>query len=284
VREDWTKWRIDRHLSREPTFNQALADGRILETAERNTSDGGIVSVTRDITVLRHGEATLAASEARFRDFALLAGDWFWETDALHRFIFVSERAGRSRIAAATLPRLDRLAESNTVLQDALMLQAPFRDQMLIAPDDGESVPLALTGMPIRDAEGRFMGYRGAASSLTGKHAAEAALRGEIAAEHRQSQAALLGDLSERLRAAAATAPEEPRAMLSELANNAQKLAALERGEIGLERGWFELETTLAAVTAALAGDAMRHRLRFETHYATGSVPLLRATRCGSVA
>ncbi|MEI9985481.1 MAG: PAS-domain containing protein [Aliidongia sp.] len=69
VRETWTKWRIDRHLSREPTFNQALDDGRILETAERNTSDGGIVSVTRDITVLRHGEATLAASEARFSRF-----------------------------------------------------------------------------------------------------------------------------------------------------------------------------------------------------------------------
>ena len=274
VRESWAKWRIDRHLSREPTFNQALSDGRMLETAERTTADGGIVSVTRDITVLRQGEATLAASEARFRDFALLAGDWFWETDALHRFIFVSERTGRARLIASALPRLDRLAEGNAALQDALMLQSSFRNQILTVPDRDESTPLVLTGMPVRDAEGRFMGYRGAASSLAGQRAAELALRAEIAAEQRQAQAALLGDLAERLRTAAA-APDAAGATLTGLADSAEELAALQRGDIRLARGWFQFDTLLAAVIAGLAETAKCRRLRFETHYATGKLPLL---------
>jgi signal transduction histidine kinase len=274
VRDGWIKWRVDRHFSREPTFNQSLADGRMLETAERTTADGGIVSVTRDITVLRQGEATLAASEARFRDFAMLAGDWFWETDALHRFIFVSERAGRARIVAANLPRLDRLAEGNAVLQDALLTQSGFRNQILTVPDEGDGAPLVMTGMAVRDSEGKFMGYRGAARSLAGQRAAELALRAEIVAEQRQAQAALLGDMADRLRAAL-DEPAETGATLAQLADAAEELAALQRGDIRLARGWFQFETTLAAVKMALAEPARRRQLRFETHYATGPVPPL---------
>ncbi len=36
----------------------------------------------------------LAASEQRFRDFAGAASDWFWETDADHRLVFVSRTVG----------------------------------------------------------------------------------------------------------------------------------------------------------------------------------------------
>lgn len=36
----------------------------------------------------------LAASEQRFRDFAGAASDWFWETDADQRLVFVSRTVG----------------------------------------------------------------------------------------------------------------------------------------------------------------------------------------------
>ena len=35
---------------------------------------------------------TLAASEARHRDLAEVASDWLWETNADHRFTFISKR------------------------------------------------------------------------------------------------------------------------------------------------------------------------------------------------
>jgi signal transduction histidine kinase len=272
VREGWARWRIDRHLSQEPTFNQALADGRVLETAERPTSEGGIVSVTRDISALRRGEQTLAAAQARFREFALIATDWFWETDAQHRFTFVSERADRTRIYASALHRLDRMAEGSAAIQEALALQAPFRNQMLVLYRDNESMQLSLTGLPVRDAEGGFLGYRGCARSLTGQLAAEMALRADIVAAERHDHAALLNELGARIRAAAANGDAE--AALSDLADNALELARLDRGEVRLERDWFEIGMVLERVIARLGPAADAKGVRFETQYATGAVPL----------
>jgi len=273
VREGWAQWRIDRHLSGEPTFNQALADGRVLETAERPTSEGGIVSVTRDISALRRGEQTLAASQARFREFALIATDWFWETDAQHRFTFVSERADRTRIYASALHRLDRMAEGSAAIQEALALQVPFRNQMLVLHRDNESMQLSLTGLPIRDAEGGFLGYRGCARSLTGQLAAEMALRADIVAAERHGHAALLNELGERIRAAATAG--NVGAALGELAENALELARLERDEVRLQRNWFQIGTMLDAVVAGFSARADARGIRFETQYVTGAVPLL---------
>ena len=40
---------------------------------------------------LERSEATLRESEARCRDFALTSSDWFWETDEMHRFTYLSD-------------------------------------------------------------------------------------------------------------------------------------------------------------------------------------------------
>src|SRR5580658_1106405 len=57
---------------------------------------------------------TLAASEARHRDLAEVASDWLWETNADHRFTFISKRfTETSGIPWASIVgrRLDDLAE-----------------------------------------------------------------------------------------------------------------------------------------------------------------------------
>src|SRR5690606_30002650 len=45
----------------------------------------------RRITEQVRQQERLRESEERFRDFADTASDWFWETDADHRFSFISE-------------------------------------------------------------------------------------------------------------------------------------------------------------------------------------------------
>ncbi len=50
------------------------------------------VGIVRDITERRRAEAALEESEARFRDFAESAADWFWELDPDLRFSFVAGR------------------------------------------------------------------------------------------------------------------------------------------------------------------------------------------------
>ncbi|MBL8697031.1 MAG: PAS-domain containing protein [Alphaproteobacteria bacterium] len=73
---DWPPERIDELVGRRlaargapgSPFNVELPDGRSIEIVDRRTSEGGLVTVYRDVTQARLAATTLAASEARFRD------------------------------------------------------------------------------------------------------------------------------------------------------------------------------------------------------------------------
>ena len=47
----------------------------------------------RGIIQGRRAAEALRRSERRFRDFAAAGSDWFWETDAAHRFIWLSPKS-----------------------------------------------------------------------------------------------------------------------------------------------------------------------------------------------
>ena len=50
--------------------------------------EGGpaLQAVVSDITARKEAELALKESDARIKDFATAGSDWFWETDADHRF------------------------------------------------------------------------------------------------------------------------------------------------------------------------------------------------------
>ena len=55
--------------------------------------DGSVQAVAAmvvEVTEQKRSAAALQRSEQRFRDFAAAASDWFWETDAEHRFVWMS--------------------------------------------------------------------------------------------------------------------------------------------------------------------------------------------------
>jgi PAS domain S-box-containing protein len=136
----------------------------------------------------------LRASEARFRDFAVTASDWFWETDPEHRFTHTSDsirlfgqdpdsRIGRTRIelAADAEQQPEKWREHIATLNR----HEPFRDFVYTRKLGAEPEQiLSVSGKPYFDAAGRFLGYRGTARDVTEKVQAERRLKeAKLAAE-----------------------------------------------------------------------------------------------------
>ncbi|HZB93765.1 MAG TPA: PAS domain-containing protein [Stellaceae bacterium] len=129
---------------------------------------------------------------ARFRDFAQVASDWLWETDADFRFTYVSENVeenlgypasyyiGRHRADPLTLGVDPEVAQS---LMAEMEARRPFRNHVSQRRHrDGSTYYARTSGKPVFAADGRFLGYRGASLNVT----AEVKARREADAAHEQ--------------------------------------------------------------------------------------------------
>ncbi len=127
-------------------------------------------------------DGALRESEERFRDFAAAASDWFWEMDANLRFSFMSERL---REVTGLDPRetigktRQEIGAGDTDVDkweahlDDLQARRPFRDfrYVYISPE-GERQYWSISGVPLFDKEGTFLGYRGTGRNLTEEYRA----------------------------------------------------------------------------------------------------------------
>jgi PAS domain S-box-containing protein len=118
-----------------------------------------------------------AADRARFEDLTLATTDWYWEQDADLRFTFIAKRRdGVSRIA---LPELIGKTpwEANAGAaspeewarhREDVQARRPFDDfRLLRRAPDGTDYVVSISGKPVYDANGRFVGYRGMARDIT---------------------------------------------------------------------------------------------------------------------
>lgn len=116
-------------------------------------------------------------SEARFRDFAEAASDWYWETDAGLRFSYVS-RAGHGHTGFPVHDALGRSLRDLIIaqpgdqmlrqLEDDIAAQRLFREFLCqLRTPSGRIAHLNLSGMPRFDERGTFIGYRGVARDIT---------------------------------------------------------------------------------------------------------------------
>ena len=135
----------------------------------------------------------LRQSERRFRDFSEIASDWFWETDAEGRYIFLSDNwetvTGFSR--ADTLGKMRREVIEQTLLNDDLELRKKWRSHFDLwdrhehfrdheytwRHPSGAMEYLSVSGMPIFDETGAFVGYRGTGRNVTSLKEQEMALQ-----------------------------------------------------------------------------------------------------------
>jgi PAS domain S-box-containing protein len=152
----------------------------------------GYRGLGRQITDRKQAEAALRESEQRFRDYAEIASDWFWESDSEHRFTsftrsaatwgFIGDRIGKRRWELAA----DRDEEPEKWRAHIATMDAhqPFRGfRYRAAAPDGSSIYVSVSGKPVFDADGSFLGYRGVATDVSAEVRGEQAERALLEAQ-----------------------------------------------------------------------------------------------------
>ena len=149
-------------------------------------------------------EEALRESEERFRTLVQFSVDVYWETDAQHRFVrqeFASCERARARAPTdrrypSEVPYLE--ADEEVVAEHRETLAPTCRSVTSSSPGQ-HPMARALTfvsGLPVFDQTGRFIGYRGVGRYITERKRADAALREAQAELAHVNRVATMGQLT----------------------------------------------------------------------------------------
>lgn len=147
----------------------------------------------------RRNRVVSAEQQRRLTEFAMVGGDWLWETDARHCIVWMSCAYGNRPAlpepwvlgqpmddGVLVQPRGDACADRNT-LHGLFETKLGFARALVQSEIEGEQRYFSHSAVSRLDSSGRWIGYRGITRDSTARMAAELA--------HRMD-AALLADLS----------------------------------------------------------------------------------------
>ena len=193
--------------------------------------------ITREESVkalVRERTWALQESQKLFEDMANVSADWFWETDAEHKFTYISEKfeevsglnpmlfLNRSRLEAAGI-NLHDAADFWREHFETLQNHLAFHDFRYTMPRSNTlETHLSISGKPMFDADGMFTGYRGSGRDVTAEETAKRRLQEseerlyryveelEVSRQYLEENTAQIAELAENY------AAEKERAEMSE--------------------------------------------------------------------
>jgi PAS domain S-box-containing protein len=220
-----------RILLRDGTVKHVEAIGHHVFSARGELLE--ILGTHVDVTERKRAQEALRESEAKFRDYAESASDWFWEIGPDYKCTLLTENAFGSnaadRIGTACWDRaLDLETEPGKwrLLRATLESRKPFRDFVYSSMGgNGSPMYVKASGKPVFDANGEFRGYRGTGTDVTAtmraqeEHERLHQLESDLAHVNRLSMMGVLAaSLAHEVKQPIATARNNARAALNFLA------------------------------------------------------------------
>ncbi len=179
-REDYVE--EHRYQAADGEWKWVLSRGKV-SARDANGRALRMTGINIDISARKRAEQALAEREQRFRDVVEASGEYVWETDAQWRYTYLSARVEsvlghlRADLIGRTPREFMPLGEARA-LDDWFERNAheglPFRDLTHRSiTKSGRVIWQQVSGMPVRDAQGRLTGYRGTGADITARKLAE---------------------------------------------------------------------------------------------------------------
>jgi len=187
--EDWYDRRMAHFTDPTVPIEIESSDHIWVSVQDQRLSDGSTISIGTDITQLKLANLEKKQVEERFRDFAEIGADWFWEIDEDLRFSYIAGSVedvfGVSASEHLGLTREEAYRDNQSL--DTPQWKAYFqlqKDRKNIENfeyrwfcTDGEIRHINLNGKPFYDEGGKFKGYRGVGKDITARREIDERIR-----------------------------------------------------------------------------------------------------------
>jgi PAS domain S-box-containing protein len=200
----------------------------------------GYISSCYDVTESKRVQEALLQSERRFRELTENTSDWVWEVDDEMRYVYTSPKV-TELLGYAPTDLLGKTPFDFMSPEDAARLR-PAVDDLARNPQpfkalenvnvhkDGSLVVLETNGVPVYDADGLFVGFRGIDRDISARKEAEEQIR-SLNSELTH-QAVTLEATNRELEAFGHTVSHDLRTPLTNISLSCQVIMELCGGEI----------------------------------------------------
>lgn len=161
--------------TRNGEIRRVLLNSEVLEVAGTKALYLSGPDVTDDLQT----EIALQQSQQRFADFNKASSDWYWETDKLLRYTYISSKVENALGVAAseyigcTIDEITGQGARNQAalrkIFDLMGEKKAFKDIVVyrFQRPDGHRKWVRVSGLPYYNQEGEFEGYRGSTADVT---------------------------------------------------------------------------------------------------------------------